>query len=226
LTIWPVTIKRWESTQFPCVQVACDMLLKSSWRRLQLCFRPHLNQRSAHKVMGPKVAEVPTLVISRFGSFETKCHFDVGLMEKHKVYYKGEGGGFPQVWAVVNLVSLSCSWLVLAPKVFQLCTNHLVFGFVQVRVSSWCLSLLLVPSHSSSMPLYPQSATSQKVCPNSLLFRCFQFKLTFESIKELGNASRTHWEKSCLVWFIFMFFDLQQQPTLLVFSFPWWMIQI
>jgi hypothetical protein len=26
-------------------------------------------------------------------------------MERHRVYYKGEGGGFPQVWAVVNLVS-------------------------------------------------------------------------------------------------------------------------
>jgi hypothetical protein len=32
---------------------------------------------------------------------------DVGLMERHKVYYKGEGGGFPQVWSVVSLVSLS-----------------------------------------------------------------------------------------------------------------------
>jgi len=28
-------------------------------------------------------------------------------MAKHKKYYKGEGGGFPQVQAVVNLVS-SC----------------------------------------------------------------------------------------------------------------------
>jgi len=42
-----------------------------------------------------------------FGSPGTKCHLDVGLMERHKVYYKGEGGGFPQVRAVVNLVSLS-----------------------------------------------------------------------------------------------------------------------
>jgi hypothetical protein len=41
------------------------------------------------------------------GSPETKCHLDVGLVEKHIVYYKGEGGGFPQVWALVNLVSPS-----------------------------------------------------------------------------------------------------------------------
>jgi hypothetical protein len=31
---------------------ACHILLKSSWRQLQLWFRPHLNRRSARKVMG------------------------------------------------------------------------------------------------------------------------------------------------------------------------------
>jgi len=41
-----------------------------------------------------------------FGNPGTKCHLDVGLVERHKVYYKGEGGGFPQVRAVVSLVSL------------------------------------------------------------------------------------------------------------------------
>jgi hypothetical protein len=29
------------------------------------------------------------------------------------------------------------------------------------------------------------------VCPNFLLFRCFHLRLIFESIKELGSASRT-----------------------------------
>ncbi len=37
----------------------------------------------------------------------TKCHLDVGLVDRHKVYYKGESGGFPQVQAVVSLVSLN-----------------------------------------------------------------------------------------------------------------------
>jgi len=34
-----------------------------------------------------------------FGSPGTKCHLDldVNLVERHKVYYKGEGGDFPQV---------------------------------------------------------------------------------------------------------------------------------
>jgi len=73
---------------------------------------------------------IPTLAISglSFGSLGTKCHLDVGLMERHRVYYKGEDGGFPQVQAVVSLVSSSCPWFGLAPKVLQLCTNHLVFG--------------------------------------------------------------------------------------------------
>jgi hypothetical protein len=55
------------------------------------------------KLWGPKVVRIPTLAN---GSPETKCHLDVGLVERHKIYYKGEGGGFPQVWVVVSLVSL------------------------------------------------------------------------------------------------------------------------
>jgi hypothetical protein len=41
------------------------------------------------------------------GSLETKCHLDVGLVEKHIIYYKREGGGFSQVQVVVSLVNLS-----------------------------------------------------------------------------------------------------------------------
>ncbi len=39
------------------------------------------------------------------------------------------------------------------------------------------------------MPFNPQSVMSQGCVPNSLLFRYFHFKFTFESIKELGSAS-------------------------------------
>ncbi len=41
------------------------------------------------------------------GNLGSKCHLDVGLLERHIIHYKGEGGGFPQVRAVVNLVSPS-----------------------------------------------------------------------------------------------------------------------
>jgi hypothetical protein len=56
-----------------------------------------------------------------------KSHLDVGFVDSHRVYYMGEGGGFPQVRTVVSLVCLCYPWLVLAPKVLQLCTNHFVW---------------------------------------------------------------------------------------------------
>ncbi len=53
--------------------------------------------------------EVPSLGILGLplGSPGTKFHLDVSLVERHKVYYEGEGGGFPQVRAVMSLVSPS-----------------------------------------------------------------------------------------------------------------------
>jgi hypothetical protein len=59
------------------------------------------------------------------GSLGTKNNLDVAHVENYIIYYKGEGGGFPQIWAVVSLGSPSCSWLVLARKVLQLrCTPN------------------------------------------------------------------------------------------------------
>jgi len=69
-------------------------------------------------------------------SFGTKSHSDVGATEKHKVYYMGEGGGFPWIWAVVNFVNLelpvACPSTKGAPK--NELTNLLV-GLMQVRVN-------------------------------------------------------------------------------------------
>jgi len=73
------------------------------WKALNKCYNFISNLisiRGLHaKLWGPKVAGVPTLGILGlpFGSPGTKCHLDVGLMERHKVYYKGEGHGFPQI---------------------------------------------------------------------------------------------------------------------------------
>jgi hypothetical protein len=39
--------------------------------------------------------------------FHDKMTFGCWSMARHKIYYKGEGGGFPQVQAVVSLVSPS-----------------------------------------------------------------------------------------------------------------------
>ncbi len=77
----------------------------------------------ALKVVGVLILGISGLPL---GSPKTKSHLDVAPMESCKVYYKGEGGGFPQVRPMVSLVCLSCPWFALTPKVLQLCTNHFV----------------------------------------------------------------------------------------------------
>jgi hypothetical protein len=59
------------------------------------------------KLWMPKVPGVQTETILGLplGSPRTKGHLDVAPVEWRRVYYMGEGGGFPQVRAVVNQVS-------------------------------------------------------------------------------------------------------------------------
>jgi hypothetical protein len=100
---------------------------------------------------------------------------------------RGEGGGFPQVRAVVSLMCPGCPWLVLTPKVLQLCTNHLVLVLCRfVRVNKAC-HIFLVPFRSSSTPFYPSIVLRAREhaptpCPSAI----FCLGLTFESCKELG----------------------------------------
>jgi hypothetical protein len=66
----------------------------------------------------------------------TKSHSDASAAKSCKDYYMGEGGGFPRVRAIVNLVS---------PKLPMVCPNikgvpkneltNLLVDWMQVRVS-------------------------------------------------------------------------------------------
>jgi len=55
------------------------------------------------------------------GSLGTKSQSDVGATGRHKKYYMGEGGSFPRVQAVVNLMSpelpVACLRIKGAPKI-------------------------------------------------------------------------------------------------------------
>jgi hypothetical protein len=140
------------------------------------------------KLCALKVVRVLAIGISGFSlaSLGTKSHLNVSPVESYIVYYKGEGGGFPQVRAVVSLVCLNCSWLVLAPKMLQLCTNHFVLVLCRsVWVSEAC-DFFLVSSWSSSTPLYPSivlQAKERASTPCLPLF--FSLGLTFEPFKEI-----------------------------------------
>ncbi len=68
-----------------------------------------------------KVSGLQTGTVSRlhFGSPGKKSHLDVAPAWNCREYYKGEGGGFPRVRAMVSQVSPSCPWLVPTPKKVQ-----------------------------------------------------------------------------------------------------------
>jgi hypothetical protein len=74
---------------------------------------------------------------------------------------------------VVSVVCPSCPWFVLAPKVFQLCTNHIVLVLCRsVWVSKSC-HFFLVPSWSSNTPLYPSIVLQARECARLLALPLF-----------------------------------------------------
>jgi len=72
--------------------------LESFRGKLQLWFRPRPDPNLGREIMN---AQSPG----------KKNHLDASVAESYIEYYMGEGGGFPQVRAVVSQVS---SWLLVA----------------------------------------------------------------------------------------------------------------
>jgi hypothetical protein len=181
-------LKVWNRPEF----CACRWHATYHWKDLDEGYNFSLDLisiRGLHaKLWRPKVAGVPTSAISGLPLWNlgTKSHLDVGTMERCRVYYKGEGGGFPQVWVVVSLVCPCCPWFILAPKVLQLCTNHLVLVLCRSMWVSEACQLFLVPSQSSSTPLYPSKVLWTRERALTLYSSAvFYLGLTFESLKEL-----------------------------------------
>jgi hypothetical protein len=141
--------------------------------------------RGSHKKLCTlKVVGVLIIGISKLplGSLAIKTHLDVAPVERRRVYYKGEGGGFPQVWVVVSLVCPSCPWFVLTPKVLQLCTNHFVLVLCKSMWLSEACHFFLVPSHSSNTPRYPFIVLrAREHAPTPCLSNVFSLGLTKRS---------------------------------------------
>jgi hypothetical protein len=116
--------RSWESIWL----LACKWRATYSWKTLKEGYNFALDLISIEgllpKLWGLKITKVPTLAISRLplGSPKIKSHLDVGSMGSHRIYYKGEGGGFPRVQAVVSLVSPSLPMARLSTKSVQ--TTH------------------------------------------------------------------------------------------------------
>jgi hypothetical protein len=87
-----------------------------------------------HKVLGVQIGIVLRLLLGNLG---TKSHSDVGVMERRREYYMGEGGGFPRVRAVVSLVSLRLPVACPSTKGALECElTNLLVGLMQVWVSN------------------------------------------------------------------------------------------
>jgi hypothetical protein len=126
LPIWLWTTKSQESPWFPCVQMSCHIPLKSSWQGLQLCFKPHLNQRFSHKVMSPQICRTPN-----FGKMGVSRQNDIWVLVpwpcieytiKGKVVASLKSGLWWILWV------RGCPWFVRAPKCSNYALNNLLFG--------------------------------------------------------------------------------------------------
>ncbi len=90
---------------------ACRWSATHYWKALKESYKFSLDfipiKGLSKELWSRKVPSVQTGIVSRllFGSLETKSHLDVGATDRHTVYYMGEGGGFPWIWAVVSQVS-------------------------------------------------------------------------------------------------------------------------
>jgi hypothetical protein len=167
---WPLKVWNWPDFH------ACKWRATYRWKALNEGYNFALDLISIKglhaKLWRPQNCESPNL--GNFGTptweSQDKKPFGCG---SHRVYYKGEGGGFPQVQAVVSFVSLSCPWLVLAPKVLQLCTNHFVLVLCRpVWISKAC-QFFLVPSRSSNTPLYLPKCCERGNVPQLLALLLF-----------------------------------------------------
>jgi len=117
----------------------------------------------------------------QIGNPRTKWHMDATLMTNHKEYYKGEGGGFPQVWAVVSLVNL-CMFVIhpctknspttLTNLLFSLCKYVWIIDPLVI-----CLSLHRAPTH----PFTPKVLQVKEYTPTPFFSIVFNFEFTFES---------------------------------------------
>ncbi len=145
-----------------CVQGACHISLEIFWWRLQLWFRPHLNQNFGQEVMGFQHGK--SFSFENFGTSDLgvmgKMTFGCNPHDQSQRYYKGEGGGFPQIQAVVSLCMLMACPCIKIALIMHSLTN-LLFGLCR---SIWIIDPLVTCPNphlkASACPSYLRNVTS------------------------------------------------------------------
>jgi hypothetical protein len=101
----PLKVENWPNSG------ACKWSATHCWKALKESYNFGLDlvsiQARGEKLWTPKVPGVQTGIVLgfHFGSPRKKSHLDASAAESCREYYMGEGGGFPQVRAVVSQVS-------------------------------------------------------------------------------------------------------------------------
>ncbi len=109
------------------------------------------------------------------GNDWTKCHLDVDLVERHKIYYKGKVVASPKSRPWWILLVWVCLWLVLAPKVLQLCINQLIVWFCASPTNEWLLIILPSPILELQHTPLPPKCYKPRSVPQLLTFSLFSF---------------------------------------------------
>jgi len=90
---------------------------------------------------------------------------------------------------------------VARPNTKSVPTAALCVGFVQVRVSSWWLSLFLVPSWSSNTPFYPSKCCEPGSVPQLLTLPLFSVWTHIWIHQGAWGCVKFHWIQKCdLIW--------------------------
>jgi len=110
------TTKNQELTQFPCVQVAWNILLESSQRGYNFASNFISIENLHAKLWGPKVAWVLTLAISEQNVIWMWASW---VATKYTIKGKVVASPMSRLWWVLWV--RVCPWLILTPKVLQLC---------------------------------------------------------------------------------------------------------
>ncbi len=127
LGIWLMTTKSQKSPWFTCLQVAWHIIkifLTRDTTLLETSFQSEAYIKS-YRLSKSREFQFQKFWESQLGSLGTKWHLGARLVAMHRKYYKGEGGGFPQVQAMGSLVSLvSLCLLVACPCIKSAPTTH------------------------------------------------------------------------------------------------------
>jgi len=115
--------------------LVCRWCVTYRWKHLDKGYNFTLNFISIEnlhaKLWAPKVLKVWVVGISKLllKSPGTKWHLGASPVAKHKVYYKGKVMASPKSGPWWVLWVRVCPWLILTPKMIQLCINQLVVWF-------------------------------------------------------------------------------------------------